>query len=260
MAKPSSDARHLDDVGAFTVAGKAGDLIFREGEAGAELYVVLDGRVEILKQWVSDQRQIEVKEPGDFFGESSLLERSDREASARALTDYRLLRIDNPTFDELVRECPAIAVQMLRKLSQRARERLEADTRAASVVPLKRAARGATKLAAVTRQPGARAVLVDERGREFSLAESDELIIGRVDRASGKRPHIDLTDVDTDKKLSRRHARIVRRDGDYFVREEAGAPNGSFLNGTRLTSTEEAKLGDGDELRFAVVVMRFQYR
>ena len=51
-------------------------------------------------------------------------------ASAKALTDYKLLRINHSTFDHMVQENPEIAVRMLRKLSRRLRDRQEADLRA----------------------------------------------------------------------------------------------------------------------------------
>ena len=45
----------------------------------------------------------------------SLLEEQPRQVSARALTGYKLLRIDHSTFDQMVEEKPEIAVRMLRK-------------------------------------------------------------------------------------------------------------------------------------------------
>jgi hypothetical protein len=264
MAQPVPQRRNLDDVGEFTVSGKSGDFIFREGDATADMYIVLDGEVEILQQWANEPRKIAVMDAGDFFGETSLLEELPREVTARARTDFRLLRIDHSTFDQIVRENPDIAVRMLRRLSQRLRERLNAEARAAEIAmaPLIKASRGAVPAAAPapppkpTRPP----VLVHESGKEFSVGDADNLTIGRVDRATGKRPPIDLTDVDTERMLSRQHARIVRRDGDYFLREEAGSRNGTFVNGTRLNPGEDAKLSDGDELRFASVAVRFQHR
>jgi hypothetical protein len=260
MTQPVSQPRDLNDVGEFTVTGKAGDVIFREGDTTAEMYIVLDGEVEILQQWANEPRSIAVLDAGDFFGETSLLEALPRDVTAHARTDYRLLRIDHSTFDQIVRENPDIAVRMLRRLSQRLRKRLDADARAAEIAmaPLHKALQGAVP--ASPRTAAGPPLLVHASGKEFPLADADNLTIGRVDRASGQRPPIDLTDVDTDRMLSRRHASIVRRDGDYFLREEAGTRNGTYLNGIKLNPGEDRKLSDGDEVRVAAVELRFQHR
>jgi signal-transduction protein with cAMP-binding, CBS, and nucleotidyltransferase domain len=265
MAKSATQPRNLDDLASFTVSGQAGDFVFREGDKTTDMYVVLDGQVEILRQWGSEPRQIALLEAGDFFGETSLLEEAPREVSARAVTNYRCLKFDYPSFDQIVRETPEIAIRMLRRLSHRLRERLEADVRAAEIAmaPL-RNAQAAAAAAPVApprpaRSPDARPMLVHDSGKEFVL-DADEMMVGRIDRATGKRPQIDLTDIDADRMLSRKHAKIVKKDGEVFVSEEPGVRNGTYVNGTRLAPAQVVKLNDGDELRFAVVVTRFQYR
>src|SRR5258708_38747540 len=70
-------------------------------------------------------RVLAVLEKGDFFGEMSVLEDMPRAASARALTDARLLQINGSTFDQLLQGNPEIAVRMLRKLSRRLRATAE---------------------------------------------------------------------------------------------------------------------------------------
>src|SRR5258708_13270947 len=67
-------------------------------------------------------RVLAVLEKGDFFGEMSVLEDMPRAASARALTDARLLQINGSTFDQMLQGNPEIAVRMMRKLSRRLRE------------------------------------------------------------------------------------------------------------------------------------------
>lgn len=62
---------------------------------------------------------------GDFFGELSLLEELPRKESARAVTNYKLLKIDYPTFDLIVQQKPEIAIRMLHKLSERLQESQE---------------------------------------------------------------------------------------------------------------------------------------
>ena len=101
----------------------AGKAIFNEGEVGTEMYVIQSGSVEIFKKnRKGEEKILATLEKGDFFGEMSILEDVPRTASARAKTDCELVRINQTTFDEMLRHNAEIAVRMLRKLSRRLRE------------------------------------------------------------------------------------------------------------------------------------------
>ncbi len=276
MVKPVAEAPNLDDVAKFIVSPKSGDFVFKEGDAGTEMYVIQEGRIEILKQRAGEQRQLAVLEVGDFFGEMSLLEEQPREVSARATTEARLLRIDQSTFDQIVQEDPEIAVRMLRKLARRLAELQEAEDRAAQIAlgPLRQAverqaAEAAAAKAAVAAPPPAPVAPVDTReallverasGAEFAFADRAETTIGRPDHATGFTPDVDLSQQDTKRTLSRRHAKIVRRDGDYYLREEIGTRNGTFVNGARIPTGTDIKLNEGDQVRFGLVDTVFQRR
>lgn len=258
--KPAAPA-DLDDVSRFVVAAKKDEFVFREGDASTEMYIIQDGRVEILKTWAGESRQLAVLEPGDFFGENALLEDQPREVSARAVTDCRLLRIDHSTFDRIVRENPEIAIRMLRKLSRRLRERQEADLRAAEIAmgPLAEAARPAAARAPRAAAAPAGAVLVHPAsGRRFAVPDRAEVTIGRPDRATGVTPDLDLSEVDPERTLSRRHAKIFRREGEFYLREDMGTRNGTFVNGERLATGVEVRLRDGDRVRFGLVETVFE--
>lgn len=261
MGKESTATRNLDDVAAFTVSGSTGDVIFREGEASADMYVIIDGTIELERRVGGEVRTVGRLEPGESFGETSLLADGPREVTARATSDYRLLKLDRETFGQLVREEPEIAMRLMRRLSERLRDRLEAEARAADIAmaPLRRGAAAAEEgrpPEAATGSP----VLVHASGRRFPLAEGTEWPVGRVDRATGARPAVDLTELDTDRLLSRQHAVIVRRESEYFVREDKASRNGTFVNGARLSPGQEHRLCDGDEVRFAGVVVQFRHR
>ena len=112
---PSSDSA----TDRFTVRLKAGDYAFREGDAGAALFVIEEGRVELTSS--AAPQHIEVLEVGDFFGTASLFANDRvREISARATAPSRLLRIDRTAFNEIVRAQPEIALVMLRRVTERA--------------------------------------------------------------------------------------------------------------------------------------------
>jgi pSer/pThr/pTyr-binding forkhead associated (FHA) protein len=102
--------------------------------------------------------------------------------------------------------------------------------------------------------------LVIERGRsagkKFMLAEA-ESHIGRWDADGGIFPDVDLDSDDPEAKVSRRHARITLRNGEYFV-EDMGSTNGTFLNrGKRLLPGRPEPLRDSDEIIVGKTFLRF---
>lgn len=107
---------------------------------------------------------------------------------------------------------------------------------------------------------GAHARLVIERGRsagkQFPLSD-DESQIGRWDADGGIFPDVDLDADDPEAKVSRRHARIVRRTGQYYI-EDLGSTNGTFINrGRRLLPGDRQPLRDGDEIIVGKTFLRF---
>ncbi len=98
----------------------AGQYLFREGDAGAEMYIVESGSIAILRT-ARGSEPLAVLEPGDFLGEMAVLEDQPRFASALAQTNCRLLRIERGAFAELLRQNVEIAVRIMRKLALRQR-------------------------------------------------------------------------------------------------------------------------------------------
>ncbi len=266
--------------GAFDAA--AGETILREGDTGREMYIVEQGRVEVVHGAPGSERPLGVLEAGDFFGEMAILDDQPRGATVRALTACRLLRIDEATFDRMLREYPEIAVRMLRKLSARLRQAsanpeivrpaaedappaAKESAPAAAPVPAAAQKRESREASAPARPPEApaaaparEALLAVASGTRFELPAKDEIKVGRFDAVTGVHPDIDLTSVDTSKLTSRRHARIVRDAGKFLLSEEIGTPNGTFLNGTRLETGVPVALRAGDRVHFGDVEMVFQ--
>jgi hypothetical protein len=112
------------------------------------------------------------------------------------------------------------------------------------------------------REPSAapHAKLVIHRGRsvgkEFPMCE-DESHIGRWDADGGIFPDVDLDSDDPEAKVSRRHARITRRSGVYYI-EDLGSTNGTFVNrGRRLLPGDRQPLRDGDEVIVGKTFLKF---
>lgn len=96
-------------------------------------------------------------------------------------------------------------------------------------------------------------LIVQDYDVEFIL-DKDVITIGRQSPADGIFPDIDLTDVDDEAYISRRHARILRKD-DGFIFEDMGSSNGSFINNVRIAQGVQQFLNDGDVIRLGKTVM-----
>lgn len=89
---------------------------------------------------------------------------------------------------------------------------------------------------------------ISESGREIEASLSKAIHLGRLDPTSEVFPEVDLSDDSgLEKGVSRRHARIFKRD-DIIVVEDLGSINGTFVNGKRLAPYLPEVLNDGDQL------------
>jgi CRP/FNR family transcriptional regulator len=112
----------LENLQAFTFRRqfKAGSMIVEEGRTGNGLYVVLSGRVEVVKGIPAGRPEVvAVLGPGEPFGEMALLGEWPRTASVRAVEDSECLGMDRWVFMHQVRREPEVALKMLQVLAQR---------------------------------------------------------------------------------------------------------------------------------------------
>ena len=107
---------------------REGSMIFREGEKGDKLFIVLDGRVRISKFIPGvGEEALTVLDRGDFFGEMALIDDKARSADAKAHDgDATVLSIDRATLNEILSMDPHASLQFLnllcRMISRRLRE------------------------------------------------------------------------------------------------------------------------------------------
>lgn len=102
-------------------------VLFKEGDVGEALYIVVDGSVRISKSVPKlGEQVIAFVEQGSFFGEMSLLDDFPRSATAIAQQDSKVLFMDRSAFLSLVEGNPVIGSKILwafcRTLSLRLRE------------------------------------------------------------------------------------------------------------------------------------------
>ncbi|WP_426611107.1 Crp/Fnr family transcriptional regulator [Bradyrhizobium sp. McL0616] len=98
------------------------DVIFEEGSTGRELFVVLDGEVEIAKVSGASKTSIIKLGKGEFFGEMAVIDGSARSATAIASApNTKVMRINHARFVYLVSQQPAFALMVMDALSKRLR-------------------------------------------------------------------------------------------------------------------------------------------
>jgi CRP-like cAMP-binding protein len=114
-------------VGALELVELApGAVVFREGELGREMFVLLDGEMEIVKaSRKKHEARVAILGPGDWFGEMSILDVQPRSATVRAVAPASLLRLTAAELDTLyrrdVRSYSLLILNVAREMSRRLR-------------------------------------------------------------------------------------------------------------------------------------------
>ena len=242
MAEPSS---FIDQS---KLRFREGELVYKKGEMAQQMYVILAGKVRLYIGDTASGDWSEELSKGDFFGEGSLLEVIPRPNTAVALEDSELIAITRGTFLRMIRQNPEVSVKMMQRLAQRNRE-ISAkidhqDGQKSSSQKLKAPPQNALLVSVVT-------------GRKFPIM-SHGALIGRFDPNTGIHPDIDLTEEDSQLSVSRRHARILCEHGRYFLVEEHGVTNGTYIKGDRLQPGDARELKAGDRVGFGMVVLFFE--
>lgn len=97
----------------------AGSTIVHQADPSAELYVVLQGRVQFWVRTPGGRRVLGTSGPGTIFGEVACFAGGRRSAAVTADTDCAVLRLSREAAIDLVHRSPAFAVQVVRQLGER---------------------------------------------------------------------------------------------------------------------------------------------
>ena len=102
----------LDEFESCEVAG--GDWLFRQGDNGGSLYLMVRGRLQVLREGPESSAQQLLGEvvPGESVGETGLLSGKKRSAGVRAIRDSLLIKIDRELFERLSGSHPALVMNL----------------------------------------------------------------------------------------------------------------------------------------------------
>ncbi len=101
----------------------SGDIIFREGDVGNEMFIIQSGKVKISKQLKDGvEKTLVILGAGDFFGEMAVIDKDVRSANAMAMEASRLIALDEEVFEMHMQTNPKIVKKILKNLTSRLRE------------------------------------------------------------------------------------------------------------------------------------------
>ena len=103
----------------FAVTFEAGNIIFCEYEPGDTFYLIQSGRVQIVKIMDDIEKNIDILNPGEIFGEMAILEEAPRSASAIAHDAVKALEFNRENFEVLMMGNPQIAFKLLKLFTKR---------------------------------------------------------------------------------------------------------------------------------------------
>jgi CRP-like cAMP-binding protein len=117
MAETSVDFGILAGAGAPVREFKAGEVIFKRGDAASEFFVIQSGKVDIRL----GNRSLGILSDHDIFGEMALIDAAPRSATAIAATDVKLVPVGEKQFLFLVGQTPHFSLNVMRVLARRLR-------------------------------------------------------------------------------------------------------------------------------------------
>jgi CRP/FNR family cyclic AMP-dependent transcriptional regulator len=111
-----------------------GEILFHEGDVGRALFILEFGRVEISRKSTDGEAtQVVVLNPGDYFGEMSLLDDRPRTATAAAMEPVRVYLLYKTELEKMVKDVPHIGAAIMTHLAMLLAARLRSMTDSAPI-------------------------------------------------------------------------------------------------------------------------------
>ncbi|MEO6725588.1 MAG: cyclic nucleotide-binding domain-containing protein, partial [Blastocatellia bacterium] len=117
LAKLPADAVKLLATEAEAIVVNAGDAIVRQGDGVGPMYIVEEGQLRAWEQSGQRQRELAFLRKGDLFGELSIARNQPRRATVEAMTECRLIRINEKTFGKLYAGFPEFRAKIEERIA-----------------------------------------------------------------------------------------------------------------------------------------------
>ncbi len=208
-------------------------VVYREGDEPDAVYVIEDGKIEVLRKGAAGPVRLAVLGRGEIFGETGVIMGERRSTTMRALEPCRLLRVERAEFIEVFSRDNPLGLPLLRMLCRRLAETNQqlVDGRRRRMEKARLADIGTLRLQpaseAVRRQMGEKGVVI--RHLPFTVGA----------RAAGSQapdvtPSALFLETDRAGDLSPNHFAIERRDG-YLILRDLGSRLGTIVDGRHLS-------------------------
>jgi CRP-like cAMP-binding protein len=241
----------MDVLKKFITKYKAGAIIYKKGDIQTDFFIINKGKIQLRSD--ENGQILATLGKGDFFGEEALNSEQNAIYTVEVIEDADMIKIPYISLTEMLKQMPDIALKVLKKLSEKhikIQTVLMSMAISAPQVKEKPANREAKKEDQTSEKisPEIKAYLIIQRSNRIVQLTKTQTVLGRRDYTTGFIPDIDLTDEDEEKYISRKHSQVLFKDGKFYLSEEPGAINGTFLNGNKLQTGVKHELKNEDEI------------
>jgi CRP-like cAMP-binding protein len=244
----------------FMTPYKKGDIIYHKDEVQENFYILNKGSIQLK---VGDDLILVALTKGDYFGEESLSEGQKAAYTVEVIEDADILKIPYPALEDMMNKSSDISLKILKKQSDKNLRILENILRLSQPVevpaPKPKKGKVGDDETAEKVDSNIKAYLIIERSNRIIQLTKRQTYLGRRDYTTGFIPDVDLTKEDEEKYISRKHSKITFIDNKFYISEEPGAVNGTFLNGERLATGVKHELKNEDVLTLCHLKIIFKY-
>lgn len=234
----------MDTLKKFITRYRAGSIVYKKGDIQADFYIINKGKIQ-LKNDENGQILVTLGK-GDFFGEESLNNEQKAIYTIEVIEDADMIKIPYISLTEMLKQMPDIALKVLKKLSEK-HIKIQSFLMSMVTKPTDKETKKEDQTSE-TISPEIKAYLIIQRSNRIVQLTKPQTVLGRRDYTTGFVPDIDLTDEDEEKYISRKHSQVMFKDGKFYLSEEPGAINGTFLNGNKLQTGVKHELHAEDEI------------
>ena len=103
----------------FSKSFDKGNIIFSEGQFGREMYIILEGEVEIFRTIDNKEKTLAILKSGDIFGEMAIIENRPRSASVEAISYIKVLEFKKENFTTLLQSNPIWGIKLIKSFAKR---------------------------------------------------------------------------------------------------------------------------------------------